>query len=222
MRLDHMDARGQKTRAENLYEKRGFTIDMRAHPLLVATSLALTIQRELVAAQVFPDYVNAGRKIRDTTFGDVLEWIANGEKDADDYAVLDSIVLTQEQKDLLDDYADQVYPLAKGVTASSVSKFKGRYMTAAQKREAADAARAAKDEGEDTDEGVSKGVSITVCDTCDEFAYVPNGFASKNCSLTRGCEGTLMRPPKCERVWTTKKREAARKREEKARAEAQE
>lgn len=219
MRLDHMSDRERKTRAENLYEKRGFTISGDPHPLLAAASLAIAIQKELVAASVFPDYRNIGREIVETNWGDVLRWIAEAEKDEDDRAVFDSIILTREQRDLLEDFADILPPLAKGITKTSVSKFKKRYQTRQEKAAEAAEKKLAKDTGEDTSdtESVSKGVTVAVCDSCDDFAYVPNGFAAKKCTLTRGCEGTLMRPPKCERHWTTKKKEAARKREEKKR-----
>lgn len=220
MRLDHLSPAARKNREKNLYERRGFILGRSSHPLLSAAALAIAIQKELVSASIFPDYRNAGRRIVDTTWGDVLEWIANADKDEDDRAVFRSIVLTDEQKALLDDHADLLVPLSKGVTKTSVSKFKKRYQSAAEKREEAAARKEAKESGEEygggDDSEVSKGVSIVVCDLCDEFAYVPNGFSAKKCSITRGCEGTLVKPPKCEREWTTTKREAARKRAEKA------
>lgn len=219
MKLEHLSPAAQKTRAKNLYERRGFNIGQSDHPLLEATALAIAIQKELVAASIFPDYRNAGRQIVETNWGDVLVWIADAKKDDDDRAVLNSIVLTSEQKALLDDFADILTPVSKGVTKTSVSKFTKRYQSAAEKREEAAARKAAKEKGEEYDGGeeseVSKGVSIVVCDLCDEFCYVPNGFSAKKCSITRGCEGTLVKPPKCEREWTTAKREAARKRAEK-------
>lgn len=218
MRLDHMSDRERKTRATNLYESRGFIIEDSEFPLLSATSLAIAIQKELVTASVFPDYKRAGRGISDTNWGDVLEWIASTDKDEDDHAIYRSLHLTEEQIDLLDEYADFLPPVSKGVTKTSVSKFTKRYLTNAEKKAEAEAKKSAKNTGtvsDDKEEGdVVKGVTIVVCDECEEFAYVPNGFSAKKCNLSRSCAGTLVKPPKCEREWTTAKKEASRKRDE--------
>lgn len=215
MKLDHLKDNEKKLRADNYYDPRGFVWQSSGFELLDAVGLALCIQRELTAASVLPDFKRVGAEIVDRNWTDVIEWIANPNKDEDDHAVYASFVLTPKEIRLLDDHADVLAPIAKGITRASFTKFKARYKTAAQKAEERAAAKRAKETGEpiatddEEEDTASKGVSIVVCDDCEEFAYVPNGFSSKKCNFTLGCEGILVKPPKVEREWTTKKKEAA-------------
>ena len=226
MKLDHLSDREKKTRANNFYDRRGFTWKSSGFDLLDAVGLALCIERELASASVVSDFKRQGSEIVDRNWTDVIEWIASPNKDEDDHAVYASFVLTDHEVSLLDNYADVLAPIAKGITKTSVSKFKtARYKTAAQKAEERAAVKLAKETGEpiptfgdDDEDTASKGVSVVLCDECEDFAYVPNGFSSKKCNLTLGCAGILVKPPKVEREWTTTKKEAAAKRAAKAAA----
>ena len=52
MRLSHLTPAQRKTRANNLYEERGFVYQSTRVDLLDAAGIALAIQRELTTAQV--------------------------------------------------------------------------------------------------------------------------------------------------------------------------
>lgn len=225
MKLSHLTAAQMKKR-EELYEPRGFITEPSDSELLIAVTLAVAIQKELVAASVISDHRLDGNDIVDVNWGDVLEWIADAEKDEDDLRILRSIKLTNAQIELLDDYADVIANVSKGVTKTSASKFGNRYETTAQKREREARAReikaereAAEARGEEytepddaQEESIAvNGVIVSVCDTCDELAYVPQNFTAKNCNFSVGCTGTLMKPPKTERMYGVKKREDVRR-----------